>query len=98
MEGVTSYRTYWIAWGVLLVLTLLMLIVEATGFSKVVIVVILAVAMFTKATLIGGWFMHLRFERTALVVSVVVGTLATAACLFLLIASDGVAMLRLAPH
>lgn len=94
----TSYRTYWIAWGVLLLLTLLMLMMEAAPFSRVFAVLFLVVAMLFKASLIGGWFMHLRSERAALVVSVVVGTLATAAVLFLLIAPDGVAMLRLAPR
>lgn len=98
MEGVTSYRTYWVTWSILLALTALMLVMEAARFSVVFTVLFLVVAMLIKATLIGGWFMHLRFERAALVVSVVAGTLATAAFLFLLIAPDGAAMLRLAPH
>ncbi len=35
---------------------------------------VLVVAMRVKALVMGGWFMHLGFERTALVLSVVVGT------------------------
>lgn len=96
MEGSTSYRTYWIAWAVLLVVTLLMLLTESAPFSRVFVVIFLVGAMLFKATLIGGWFMHLKFENTALVLSVVVGTLATAAALFLLLIPDGMAMLRLA--
>lgn len=96
MEGVTAYRTYWIAWGILLTLTVIMVLMEAAQFSRVAIVLVLVVAMLTKATLIGGWFMHLRFERAALVISVVAGTLATAALLFFLLVPDGVGMLRLA--
>ncbi len=33
--------------------------------------------MLVEASLIGGWFMHLRFERVALVVSVAGGILAS---------------------
>jgi caa(3)-type oxidase subunit IV len=98
MEGATSYRTYWIVWGILLTLTILMIIMEGAPFSRVFAVLFLIFAMFAKATLIGGWFMHLRFERAALVVSVVVGTLATAALLFFLLVPDGIAMLKLAAH
>lgn len=96
MESVTPYRTYWIAWAILLTLTIIMVLMEAAQFSRVAIVLVLVVAMLTKATLIGGWFMHLRFERAALVISVVAGTLATAALLFFLLVPDGIAMLRLA--
>ena len=98
MEDMTSYRTYWIAWVVLLVLTLVMVAVEAAGLPRALIVLVLVGAMLAKATLIGGWFMHLRFERTALVVSLVGATLATAAVLFFLLVPDGMAMLRLAPQ
>ena len=96
MSGHTSYRTYWITWGVLLILTLSMLFVEATPFTRLLAVLFLLSAMFVKAFLIGGWFMHLRFERPALVIPLVFGTLLTVAFLFFLIAIDGAAMLRLA--
>lgn len=98
MEGAIAYRTYWIVWIVLLVLTMLMIVVEAAQFPRTAAVLFLVFAMLVKATLISGWFMHLRFERTALVVSVVGGTMATAAFLFFLLVPDGIAMLRLAPH
>lgn len=94
MEGITRYRTYWVAWSVLFALTILMLLTEAAPFYRIVAVVLLVVAMLVKASLIVAWFMHLRFERAALVVSVVGATLATAAVLFGLIAADGVSMLR----
>lgn len=47
-------------------------------------------AMLTKATLIGANFMHLRFERWPLVLTVVVGLLVMATILFVLIAPDAV--------
>jgi caa(3)-type oxidase subunit IV len=96
MEGLTSYRTYWTAWAILLVLTLLMIVTEGASFSRVAIVAFLVSAMLVKAALITGWFMHLRFERAALVVPVVLVTLLTAAFLFFLIAVDGLEMARMA--
>ncbi len=97
MEQGVSYRTYWGIWAVLLFLTLFMLLIEAAPLSGVLTLVFLIGAMLVKAGLIGAWFMHLRFERASLVWCVVVGTLATALTLFVLIAPDGVSMLRLAP-
>jgi caa(3)-type oxidase subunit IV len=96
MEGMTPYRTYWIAWAILLVLTVVMVVMEAAGISRAAILLVLIVAMLTKATLIGGWFMHLKFERASLVWPVVIGTLATAAVLFFLLIPDGVAAFRMA--
>ena len=95
-EQQTSYRTYWLSWGLLLGLTLVMLLVEEFKLPAFVTAAVLVSAMMIKATVIGGWFMHLRYERLALVLSVVLGTVATAAALFVLLIPDGLAMLRLA--
>lgn len=89
-----AYRLYWIIWGVLLVLTLLMMVVGSATIPKGFLVGVLLVAMLVKASLIGGYFMHLRFERLPLVISVAAGLLATAAVLFFLIAPDGVRVLN----
>ena len=96
MEQHTSYRTYWLAWGLLLALTLLMLVTERFRLSAAMTIVVLVAAMLIKATVIGGWFMHLRQERMALVLSVVLGTLATGAALFFLLIPDGISMYHLA--
>lgn len=93
MHPAGRYRLYWVIWGVLLALTLLMMVVGSVTIPKGVLVGILLVAMLVKASLIGGYFMHLRFERLALVISVAAGLLATAAVLFFLIAPDGVRVL-----
>jgi caa(3)-type oxidase subunit IV len=93
-ESHLTYRLYWIIWGVLLALTLLMMVVGSVTIPKGMLVGILLVAMLVKASLIGGYFMHLRFERLALVISVAAGLLATAAVLFSLIAPDGVRVLN----
>jgi hypothetical protein len=74
-----------------------MLAVEAAAFPPMLAVLALLTAMFVKATLIAGWFMHLRFERISLTLSLVLGTLLTAAFLYFLIVPDGIRMLELAP-
>ena len=94
MTGLLQYRTYWISWGALLVLTALMLLSETAPLYRTVAVGFLVVAMLVKAGVITAWFMHLKFESAALVVSVVGATVLTAAVLFGLIAPDGVSMLR----
>jgi len=85
-----SYRTYWLIWIVLLALTVFMLLIEAVRIPAAVAMVLLVLAMLTKATFIGGWFMHLRYERAALAVSLVVITLLTAAFLWFLLIPDAV--------
>ena len=96
MERVTPYRTYWIAWVVLLGLTTTMFGAEAAPLPHAVTVGVVLCAMSVKVGLIGAWYMHLRYERLALVLSVVVGTLATAAALFFLLVPDGISMRHLA--
>ena len=91
---VMRYRTYWITWGGLLALTLLMLATETAPLYHMIAVGLLIAAMLVKAGVIAAWFMHLRFERAGLVLSVVGATVLTAVALFGLIAPDGIAMFR----
>lgn len=79
-----SYTPYWVAWGVLLAITVAMLAIASP--------VVLLAGIAVKATIICFWFMHLRVERWDLTATVLVGAFATAAVLFGLIASDGAAM------
>ncbi|MFQ5740841.1 MAG: cytochrome C oxidase subunit IV family protein [Acidobacteriota bacterium] len=90
-----SYRVYWFTWVVLLALTLGMLVTGYLPLPKAFILLLLILAMLTKASLIGAHFMHLRFEKFSLVLMVGAGILATAAILFLLISFDGIRILRL---
>jgi len=94
MVNPMRYRTYWISWGALLALTLVMLLTETAPLYHAIALGLLVIAMLVKATVIVAWFMHMRFERAALVVSVVGATVLTAVVLFALIAPDGVAVLR----
>ncbi len=50
---------------------------------------LLIAAMLVKATLISGYFMHLRHGRIALIVAVAISILAVGAMLFVGIAPDG---------
>lgn len=93
-----SYKTYWYTWGVLLILTMVMLFIGSAGFGKGWIVLLLLAAMLAKATLILGNFMHLRFEKVALILTVVIGIVFTALALFFGIAPDGVRSLYLGQH
>ena len=98
MEQTTSYRTYWGIWVVLLVLTLFMITIEGVEMSRALTVLVLAGAMMVKATLIAGWFMHLRYEHIGLMLSVVLGTLGTAAFLYFLLIPDSLAVLESVPR
>lgn len=96
MEGTggnVAYGTYWKIWIILLTLTVIMLAVEGLGLPAGVAVIVLIAAMMTKATLIGGWFMHLRYEKLVIMLCIVLGTLLAAAFLFFLIMPDGRASL-----
>ncbi len=98
MDRLIPYRVYWIAWGILLVLTVVMTVTEGSGLPRAAVIAVILGAMATKVTLIGGWYMHLKFERAALIACVVGGTFATGAVLFFLLIPDGLAGLRLAPR
>ena len=83
-HGVTSYRTYWLAWGGLLGVTILMVYLSEPWiiFSGIVI----------KAAVIVLVFMHLAKERTDFMLTVILGILLTSLALFVLIIPDGMAM------
>jgi cytochrome c oxidase subunit IV len=82
------YRTYWIAWAVLLMLTLIMVVLDQASLPRTPFVILMLGAMLTKASIIGAYFMHLRSERLPLVVGVVVGLPINAAILYVLISPD----------
>jgi len=92
--GVMPYSKYWISWGALLGLTMVMLFSETLPLYRTAAVMLLLVAMLVKAGVIAAWFMHLRFERAALVISIVGATVLTAVALFGLILPDAIATLR----
>ena len=89
-HATTSLKTYWVTWSVLLVLTLIMLVLDQTPMSRLLFVLVMVAAMLTKATLIAGTFMHLRFERVAFVLMIVVGLFINGVILYGLIVPDAI--------
>lgn len=81
-------RVYWITWGVLLLLTVVMLTADGAALSKAGLLTLMLGAMSVKAVLIAANFMHLRHEHAGLVLTVVVGLFALALILYGLIAPD----------
>ena len=98
MEETVSYKLYWTIWVVLLVLTLVMIGVEALSLPSGIAILVLAGAMMTKATLIAGWFMHLKFETRFIMLVLVLGTLLTAAFLVGLLVPDAMDANRMAEY
>ncbi len=94
-ESSVGSSHYWRIWFVLLVLTLVMVFIDQSPLTRSVLVLVLVAAMLAKASLIAGYFMHLRFEKLNLILIVLVGLLITGFILFALIAPDGMRILDL---
>ncbi len=76
-----SYRPYWIAWGILLCLTLVMLFLGSP--------MLLLIGMTIKAGIITFWFMHLRYERSDFIVYVLLSLFLMSAFMAALFFIDG---------
>ncbi len=94
-----GHGLYWKIWLILLIVTLVMIFIDRptaqalqgadSAGSSGVLVIVLLLAMLLKAFLIASYFMHLRFEKLFLQLSVLVGLLINGAILYVLIAPDG---------
>ncbi len=89
------YRTYWIAWGCLLVLTVTMVALDQAQLPHRAYMVVMFAAMIAKASVIAAVFMHLRLERWGLVLGVALGLPINAAILYVLIVPDALRILRM---
>src|SRR5205085_2225224 len=76
-SAASPYRIYRITWAILLVITVAMLLAEKFHLPRVFLILFLLAFMMVKATMIGGNFMHLRFERRNLAWMVALGILVT---------------------
>jgi cytochrome c oxidase subunit IV len=81
-------KRYWMTWGVLLCITMLMLWLDGVEFARPLFVTTMVVAMLVKATIISGTFMHLSHEHKGIIATVALGLLATAVVLYVLIVPD----------
>ena len=87
-HGQNPYRVYWITWALLLVITVAMLAAEKFHLPRIFLVVFLLAFMMVKAVMIGGNFMHLRFEKSNLGIMVLCGIMVTSLILFSYIAPE----------
>ena len=88
-DAAHPYRGYWILWAVLLTVTLLMIAIEGASLPTALAVLLLLFGSAVKATLIIFYYMHLKFEHSSLILTVVVGLFVTAILMFVLPAYDG---------
>ena len=70
-RGGVWYRPYVLTWFWLLVITALELGVVFGGLSRGLVVALLVLLSLMKATLIGAYFMHLRYERLNLIFTII---------------------------
>jgi cytochrome c oxidase subunit IV len=82
------YRIYRVTWIILLIITVAMLAAEAFHLPRIFLIVFLLAFMMVKATMIGGNFMHLRYERPSLALMVASGILLTSLILYSFISRE----------
>jgi cytochrome c oxidase subunit IV len=87
------YKIYWTTWFILLVITVAMLLAEKFHMPRLVLVVFLLAFMAVKAAMIGGNFMHLRFEKANLGIMVAAGIVVTSLILFIFITPEAASVL-----
>ena len=89
-----SYGALWKIWGVLLVLTAIMVFIDVMGLPRILLLVVLIGAMLTKAFFISSQFMDLKHEKLVVGISVAFSILFFGALLFSLMVPDGIALLH----
>ena len=94
----SPYRVYWVTWGILLVITVAMLAAESLHMPRWFLVVFLLAFMMVKAVMIGGNFMHLRYEKRNLAFMVATGILVTSLILFFFIRPEARYVLEHTSH
>ena len=93
-EKQSPYRIYWVTWAILLVITVAMLLAESFNMPRWFLVLFLVAFMMTKAVMIAGNFMHLKFESHALWYIVGGGLLLTSLTLFVFLVPETVNVLE----
>jgi len=92
------YSVYWVTWAILLVITVAMLAAESLHLPRWFLVVFLLLFMSVKAVMIGGNFMHLRYERRNLAIMVASGIIVTSLILFFFTRPEAHHVLEHASH
>lgn len=94
-ESAHPYRSYWITWIILLVITVGMLAAEAFHLPDWFLIGFLLLFMAVKATMIAGNFMHLRHEKRNLAVMVGAGIVVTSLILYTYVSYESRRVLEL---
>ena len=94
----SPYRVYWVTWIILLVITVAMLAAESFHMPRWFLLIFLLVFMMVKAVIIGGNFMHLRYEKRSLAFMVATGILVTSLILFFFIRPEARYVLEHSSH
>jgi cytochrome c oxidase subunit IV len=88
--GGHGYKIYWILWVVLLAATVTMIFIgESNNIPEPAQAIMLLLGSSIKATLIIFFYMHLRFEKMSLILTVLVGIFVTSILMFIVPAFDG---------
>lgn len=89
----TGRKIYWRVWFQLLVITVAEIIVAFLPISHSLMALLFTIMALMKASLIAGYFMHLRFEKLGLVYSIVLPLILIVALAAALIPDGSVALL-----
>jgi len=87
--GKKVYLRYAKILGILAVLTLTMVAIGESGMVEAPKALLLLIGSLIKASLIIFYFMHLKFERMGLILTVLVGIFVTSILMFVVPAYDG---------
>ena len=98
VTAASPYRVYWVTWIILLVITVAMLAAESFHMPRWFLLIFLLVFMMVKAVIIGGNFMHLRYEKRNLAFMVATGILVTSLILFFFIRPEARYVLEHTSH
>jgi len=88
---------YWMVWVALLILTIVELGAAKSPMPRVAVVVSLCALALVKAALVAAYFMHLKFEKYALIL-VVASPLLLSAILYIGLVPDAITHLHWLPH
>ena len=96
-EGEHQEPNYWAVWIALLILTVVELAIFSLHMPRVAMVVSLCALALAKAALVAAYFMHLKFEKYALIL-VVMSPLLLSAILYVGLVPDAITHVRWLPH
>ncbi len=92
------YKIYTTTWIALLIITVAMLAAEKFHMPRWFLVLFLLAFMMVKAIMIGGNFMHLRYEHSRIAFMVFVGILVTSLILFAFLTPEAASVLAKTPR